>query len=56
MRRMRTTSIPELTIPGWMGAWFSLFGSLRTFAGQLIAPPERPADREVRRAPANALA
>jgi high-affinity iron transporter len=83
-----TTPIGGLTVPGWMGTWFSIFPNWETFAGQFIAlalvigsylaaqylrvwrprrrglqtahiartPPERPADVEVARAPANALA
>ncbi|HTP18565.1 MAG TPA: hypothetical protein VMJ65_03105, partial [Solirubrobacteraceae bacterium] len=77
-----------LTVPGWMGTWFSIFPNWETFAGQSLAlalvigsylgaqylrvwrprrrgqqtahlataPPERPADIEVTRTPANALA
>jgi high-affinity iron transporter len=82
-----TTSLPGVSIPAWMGTWFSLFGNWQTVAGQFIAlavvigsyvgaqylrvwrprrrgrrpahvavaPPERPADLEVGRTPANAL-
>ncbi|HEX5308547.1 MAG TPA: FTR1 family protein [Solirubrobacteraceae bacterium] len=32
-----TTEIHWLSIPGWMGTWFSLFNNWETFAGQLIA-------------------
>jgi high-affinity iron transporter len=32
-----TTPIPGLTIPGWMGTWFSLFNNWETFIGQFIA-------------------
>jgi high-affinity iron transporter len=32
-----TTTISGLTIPGWMGTWFSLFNNWETFAGQAIA-------------------
>jgi high-affinity iron transporter len=31
------TPIHGLSIPGWMGTWFSLFGNWETFAGQAIA-------------------
>jgi high-affinity iron transporter len=83
-----TTPVAGLSVPGWMGTWFSIFPNWETFAGQFIAlalvigsylaaqylrvwrprhhgaqaahiahtPPERPADIEVARAPANALA
>ena len=83
-----TTPVPGLTVPGWMGTWFSIFPNWQTFAGQFIAlalvigsyagaqylrvwrprrrgrqaahlavaPPERPADLEVARTPANAVA
>jgi high-affinity iron transporter len=83
-----TTPVPGLTVPGWMGTWFSIFPNWETFAGQFIAlalvigsylgaqylrvwrprrrgqqaahiartPPERPADLDVARTPANALA
>jgi high-affinity iron transporter len=82
-----TTPVPGLSVPGWMGTWFSIFPNWETFAGQFIAlalvlgsyvgaqylrvwrprrrgrgaahiataPPERPADLEVARTPANAL-
>jgi high-affinity iron transporter len=32
-----TTPISWLTIPGWMGTWFSLFNNWETFIGQFIA-------------------
>ena len=32
-----TTQISWLTIPGWMGTWFSLFNNWETFIGQGIA-------------------
>ena len=32
-----TTEIQGLTIPGWMGTWFSLFNNWETFIGQAIA-------------------
>jgi high-affinity iron transporter len=32
-----TTEIHWLSIPGWMGTWFSLFNNWETFAGQAIA-------------------
>jgi high-affinity iron transporter len=32
-----TTEIRGLSIPGWMGTWFSLFNNWETFIGQLIA-------------------
>ena len=83
-----TTPVAGLSVPGWMGTWFSIFPNWETFAGQFIAlglvigsylgaqyvrvwrprrrgrqvahialaPPERPADLEVARKPANALA
>lgn len=87
-----TTPVPGLSVPGWMGTWFSIFPNWETFAGQFIAlalvigsyvgaqylrvwrprrrgeqaarpavappvaSPERPADREVGRPTANALA
>jgi high-affinity iron transporter len=83
-----TTPVSGLSVPGWMGTWFSIFPNWETFIGQFIAlalvigsyvgaqylrvwrprrrgrqpariataPPERPADREVGRSPANALA
>ncbi len=83
-----TTPVSGLSVPGWMGTWFSIFPNWETFIGQFIAlalvigsyvgaqylrvwrprrrgrqpariataPPERPADLEVGRSPANALA
>src|ERR1700729_4065470 len=86
-----TTSVPGLSVPGWMGTWFSIFPNWETFVGQFIAlalvigsyvaaqylrvwrprrrgrqpahiavappeRPERPADLEVGRSPANVLA
>jgi high-affinity iron transporter len=32
-----TTEIHGLSIPGWMGTWFSLFNNWETFIGQFIA-------------------
>jgi high-affinity iron transporter len=32
-----TTPVGGLTIPGWMGTWFSLFNNWQTFIGQAIA-------------------
>lgn len=32
-----TTEIRGLSIPGWMGTWFSLFNNWETFIGQFIA-------------------
>ena len=32
-----TTPVPGLTVPGWMGTWFSIFPNWETFAGQFIA-------------------
>ena len=32
-----TTEIPWLSIPGWMGTWFSLFNNWETFAAQFLA-------------------
>ena len=32
-----TTEIHGLTIPGWMGTWFSLFNNWETFAAQFLA-------------------
>ncbi len=32
-----TTEIHGLTIPGWMGTWFSLFNNWETFAAQFVA-------------------
>ncbi len=32
-----TTEIQGLSIPGWMGTWFSLFNNWETFIGQFIA-------------------
>ena len=32
-----TTEIQGLSIPGWMGTWFSLFNNWETFIGQLVA-------------------
>jgi len=32
-----TTAIPGLSIPGWMGTWFSLFPNWETFAAQFLA-------------------
>jgi high-affinity iron transporter len=32
-----TTEIHGLTIPGWMGTWFSLFDNWETFAAQFLA-------------------
>jgi len=32
-----TTEIHGLSIPGWMGTWFSLFNNWETFAGQALA-------------------
>jgi high-affinity iron transporter len=32
-----TTQVPGLTVPGWMGTWFSIFPNWETFAGQFIA-------------------
>ncbi|HUA05146.1 MAG TPA: FTR1 family protein [Solirubrobacteraceae bacterium] len=32
-----TTQVPGLSVPGWMGTWFSIFPNWETFAGQLIA-------------------
>jgi high-affinity iron transporter len=32
-----TTEIHWLTIPGWMGTWFSLFNNWETFAAQFLA-------------------
>jgi high-affinity iron transporter len=32
-----TTPVSGLSIPGWMGTWFSLFGNWETFIGQAIA-------------------
>jgi len=32
-----TSEIHGLTIPGWMGTWFSLFNNWQTFIGQAIA-------------------
>jgi high-affinity iron transporter len=32
-----TTEIQGLSIPGWMGTWFSLFDNWETFIGQFIA-------------------
>ncbi len=32
-----TTPVHGLSIPGWMGTWFSLFANWETFAGQAIA-------------------
>jgi high-affinity iron transporter len=32
-----TTEIHGLSIPGWMGTWFSLFNNWETFIGQLVA-------------------
>jgi high-affinity iron transporter len=32
-----TTEIHGLSIPGWMGTWFSLFNNWETFVGQFIA-------------------
>jgi high-affinity iron transporter len=32
-----TTNVPGLSVPGWMGTWFSLFPNWQTFAGQFIA-------------------
>jgi high-affinity iron transporter len=32
-----TTEIQGLTLPGWMGTWFSLFNNWQTFIGQFIA-------------------
>jgi high-affinity iron transporter len=32
-----TTEIHGLSIPGWMGTWFSLFSNWETFIGQFIA-------------------
>jgi high-affinity iron transporter len=32
-----TSTIHGLTIPGWMGTWFSLFNNWETFIGQAIA-------------------
>jgi high-affinity iron transporter len=32
-----TTEVHGLSIPGWMGTWFSLFGNWETFIGQFIA-------------------
>jgi high-affinity iron transporter len=32
-----TTEIQGLSIPGWMGTWFSLFNNWETFIGQAIA-------------------
>jgi high-affinity iron transporter len=32
-----TSEIHGLTIPGWMGTWFSLFNNWETFAGQILA-------------------
>ncbi len=83
-----TTPVGGLSVPGWMGTWFSIFPNWETFVGQFIAlalvigsyvaaqylrvwrprrrgrqpahvaaaPPERAADLEVGRSPANALA
>jgi len=31
------TPVPGLSVPGWMGTWFSIFPNWQTFAGQLIA-------------------
>jgi high-affinity iron transporter len=32
-----TSTIHWLSIPGWMGTWFSLFNNWETFIGQAIA-------------------
>jgi high-affinity iron transporter len=32
-----TTEIQGLSIPGWMGTWFSLFNNWETFVGQFLA-------------------
>ena len=32
-----TTQVPGLTVPAWMGTWFSIFPNWETFAGQFIA-------------------
>jgi len=32
-----TTQVPGLSVPGWMGTWFSVFPNWETFAGQFIA-------------------
>lgn len=32
-----TTPVSGLSIPGWMGTWFSLFPNWETFIGQAIA-------------------
>ena len=32
-----TSPVPGLTVPGWMGTWFSIFPNWETFAGQFIA-------------------
>jgi high-affinity iron transporter len=32
-----TTPVPGLSVPGWMGTWFSIFPNWETFAGQFIA-------------------
>jgi len=32
-----TTPVPGLTVPGWMGTWFSVFPNWETFAGQFLA-------------------
>ena len=32
-----TTQVPGLSVPGWMGTWFSIFPNWETFAGQFIA-------------------
>ncbi len=32
-----TTSVPGLSVPGWMGTWFSIFPNWETFVGQFVA-------------------
>jgi high-affinity iron transporter len=32
-----TSPVPGLSVPGWMGTWFSIFPNWETFAGQFIA-------------------
>ncbi len=32
-----TTPVGGLSVPGWMGTWFSLFPNWETFIGQFIA-------------------